>query len=413
MTSVSTPNPIFSTPNPIFSDHDLVKLATGQLIKKSLLRNSQLYSSLLDSYDNCGNHGSDQQRRQQQHHYQREEQLLMPVPDSISSDVIDDYIGFLDTERLVATIKKSLKACSLLDDQLYLKFCVKRLLSNFSKCKDVLDEISDVHLEDICMLIPKDLWPERFQNSDKLLSRWLHKYHYDVVKRQDERSSHGEDYIQFIVNDHVYTYSFLNSQRDPGSDYDYVHNSGIFVVCNVTTVQAAKYVHEKLSYICGDAWRVTYPRLGADLYHKKLPLPEEVTAGHQPTFIIRDLFWNYDNDARSDEIECSITAGYKFRITYRRWCKNDGKHRYYSVYDSGDSSEEGDERIYLGSDNEDNRQRHLGSDDDENNETTDDDHDDDINASSSSSTATRRPERGRGRGRGMGRGMGRGRGGYW
>ena len=177
-----------------------------------------------------------------------------------------------------------------------------------------------------------------------------------------------------------------------GYCHEFGHDGSIFVVCNVTKAQAARHVHEKLSYICSDAWHVTYPRLGADLYDKKPPLPEEVTAGHQPTFIIRDLLWSYSDNARSDEIKCSITAGYKFKITYHRWSNSDDEDRRRSVYDSSDSSDDGDGRIYLRSDSEDDEQRHLGSDVDE---TTDD-----TNASLSASAAVRRPERGRGRGRG-------------
>lgn len=299
-----------------------VLLETGQLVDRKLLLSSQLYSSLLDSYnDNSKDTGGNKDNSEDSNI------LRLPVSSSISSATMEDYINFIDPTRRAATIKANLKACSLLDDPTYLEFCVQRLLSNFKDCKDILvsGEITGPHLEDICLLIPKDLWPEQLQDDDKLLSRWINKnFSLDTYPGT---AVYMDVCVQFTVDNLIFTYVFI-PYMDDCWDNGRHHPNDMYIVSTVTMNRQAKDVYGclvtltssgKFNYCCLRSDCVTdgndqLELTGAVGYSNGTDLTtvntttvgESMVNSQNLPYQVRDLLWDFNKQTRVAELHCRV-----------------------------------------------------------------------------------------------------------
>ena len=288
--------------------NDYVRLETGQMVKKRLLTKSGLYSSMLASY------GGDQGLTLDNERMMTGEALQLPVPSSISDEVIDDYVNFIDKDKDVPHIKACLKACSLIDDPDYLEFCVKRFLSKYSKCKDVLNEINGPHLEDICLLMPKDLWPEYVHNSDALLAKWLYKYYYRYFWRTVNKGggvSYLETDVQFrIDNTHTYVYVLRSAS----------YGERLNIVTNV--LGDKQEIDKFISHIKWGDYGYSLS-LGQDCVTlENAEIEHQVSTSRSPTFIIRDITWNPDVSAKVEQVVCKTIDGYKFKQLHQYWYIN-------------------------------------------------------------------------------------------
>lgn len=206
------------------TDDSEVRLSSGQRTKRSLLSNSALYSSLLTSFQQLE---------------------VVPTPEGLQPSVLEDYLTFLDVERTIEQTKTCLKSCSLIDDPNYLEFCVRRFLLHYSRCKDMLHEIADVHCEDIYLLMPKDLWPQQLHHCDGMIDKWLHKHYYSkfppLIESSTESLTESSTQaatnnlsrnldISFLVDDQVYSYAFVSGRMS---------KSQLYVVVSVTPASIA------------------------------------------------------------------------------------------------------------------------------------------------------------------------------
>lgn len=280
------------------ANSDYVKLATGQLVLKSDLRGSALYASMLDSSDIVTELTS-----------QSDSEL--PVPEAISKGVMDDYLAYLSRDKRKHTadqVKANLRACSLIDDIGYLELCVKRFLLNYDACKDVLQELDQTWLEQVYLLIPKDMWPDRLQDDDKMLTKWLHKHFYSQtnfsskVKRMKAGKRHSYPYVSFAVNDLVYTYVFIQV----GS------SDNIKIVSNLTTEDEAKY-------ILGELENVNYGRSYKLIGHG-CSLSHDYEKPILPIITLRDIEIDPSSNTRICEMYCWLDKSYdKTRQRVKVW----------------------------------------------------------------------------------------------
>lgn len=272
---------------------NLVKLETGQIIDSDLLRMSDLFGSMLEAYGNNSEYIEE-----------------VPVPSAVSSSVLDDYLNFVDKERVYPVVMQSIREASLIGDQRYLKFCVTCLLANYSKCKSVLSDLSAEQLEDVLMLIPKDLWPETWQNDNKMLARWLNKYYYSKSEKPEA--------LHFTVDDYVYSYVFLKVSGDQNSLIRGRPND-IYVVSNVTDpVEAGKLSLRLGERDYNDEMKYNY--IGYDVIeaNRKAKILGEAGVG-QKAFIVRDFLWVYDYAKRYEEVWSEEILNTKFFIHADRY----------------------------------------------------------------------------------------------
>lgn len=185
------------------------------------------------------------------------------------------------------------------------------------------------------MLMPKDLWPEVYQNDDKLLARWLNKYYYNrapgLTGRRDEQ--------RFVVEDYIYSYVFLEFGRnyDYHNHYDREHNNDdnhvieesrsndIYVISNVTDKANTDRVIEKLYAIdrdcdyegtyCYDSDVKPYHYLGSDIREAKW----RNKASDQIAFPIRDFLWSYRSTKRYEEVWSEEIKNIKFFVRFERY----------------------------------------------------------------------------------------------
>ena len=297
-------------------------------LKKEKLKESGLYSAMLSSYDDGGSCYPVRPEN-------KIDQLLtlplsLPTPPTVPCEVMLDYLAVIGTSKQADHIKACLKACSLLDDRRYLEVCVSRLLTSFNSCKGVLDEIADHHLEDILLLLPKDLWPDRFQDSDKLLAKWLRKHYYNLS---------GDSYVQFTVDNRVYTYLFIHVTGD---------DDLIYVVSNVTKDRLDKKLYVESTY--DNEYKFLYDTLGADCVPRSKKIATLLSSSSsfyssssssssskgrgggeggkedsdEQVFNVRDMCWDRNKELRVSELHCKQVAGYKVKEVEQVWyCNSD------------------------------------------------------------------------------------------
>jgi len=299
------------------TSNEYVVLETGQIIKKELLLSSDLYSGLIDIMTNS--HDSTKQSKCNRSQYNRYDQgynhsnelVVIPVPENVDSETMQDYINFIDRDRIIPLVKSSLKACFLLGDINYTEFCVKRFLTYYSQCKHVLDEIGELDKEQLYLLMPKDLWPETLQQSNRMLTNWLHKYYFSIPNWKTVHEAGGTVYlsqnVQFLVDDHVFVYTIYHNESIADS---------INVVSNVMSPSKVNdYIED-----------ITHNIIGLyDLLDKRnYSVLDSTTQGSQlipkstsPIFIVNDISWHYRSNTLEYEIHCKITGRDKF-IMYKK-----------------------------------------------------------------------------------------------
>ena len=183
-------------------------------VKKSSLMNSNLYSSMLSSITTpLAKTPLSSLSAQEQQQQQLEQRL--PAPDCLDDEVILDYLNTVDEERRVKHISKTLKACSLLDDEDYLTYCTDRFLKFYDDCKHILAELNPILLEKVYLRMPKDLLPDDLQESNKFLTGWINKYHSSV---NDDCIDSPIFSVDKYTSDFVYHYS-LETQDKPCNKY--------------------------------------------------------------------------------------------------------------------------------------------------------------------------------------------------
>jgi hypothetical protein len=300
------------------ADNDYVSLTTGQTVRKALLAGSNLFWSMLEAFSSDSDWAfqshNDEQRKKGKQQMQRQRQkkkqneiVQIPIPAAISG-VMDDYVNFIDKDRLIPNIKAALKACSLIDDQNYLEFCVKRFLGNYSRCKDVLNGISEYHLEDIYLLMPKDLWPEQLQNSDRMLSRWLYKYYFSLPNWLTKHKSGGSSYlkksIQFMVDDLIYVYVVR------GTLY---YNSFDVVVSVLEPQHVEEFVYKQMNDHNYEFPKTHYVTL------KNNKVEQRVLESTSPAYILREITWSQDINQRVREVCYRLIDDYRFKQYKKDW----------------------------------------------------------------------------------------------
>jgi len=310
-----------------------IRLETGPLIKGSLLLGSGLYSSMLESTsistnmlehrslregkedkeDKEGKRSKENEREKEEKESKQMEEhevVQLPVPAGISDETMKDYINFVDAEGegVVNNIKEALKACSLLDDPKYLEFCVKRLLCHYDKCKDVLKDINSCYIEEIYLLMPKDLWPEHLQNCDKMLAKWLHKHYFGILNcnliSHEYNYEHGYKQveccstvnIQFPVNSYIYVYTIVT----------YGHNKTLMgIFCNVLNLeQAQNYIHD-IDSVNHKFCKLPFVNV------TNIDIRKQLLTSKSPMFTVEDIKWNCKIHARESLVCYNIKDGHK------------------------------------------------------------------------------------------------------
>jgi len=166
------------------SSDDYVIMGNNVRVKKQRLMKSGLYSALLSSV-NTNNETS------------------IPLPPNVSDAVSQDYLKFINSEQTVIEIMDCIKACSIIDDKEYLEHCVRRMLCYYSLCCHQLSGLNPYLLEQVYLLIPKDLWPEDLQNSDEMLAKLI------SAKYDPEENNEFCIDISYIVDDNTYRYELV------------------------------------------------------------------------------------------------------------------------------------------------------------------------------------------------------------
>lgn len=238
-----------------------------------------------------------------------------------------DHFSFIEQgERAYYhTIKLSLKASSLFDDISYTKFCIARFLLNYSHCKDVLDELGDLLLEELCLMIPKDLWPDRLQQTDKccqsnhsplLLRQWIECY-----SQADNNSSSTTTTHRWLVDNVAYVYDFIRPLQSPNkllisSTVISVNKSDgsvspVSPVNNITFWQTDEWHVARAVIIEADDPLLSYHNLGDDNFgYTDRDYTNDFVNGN---YAISDLEWDVGSRSLTKQIMFVISNSRKLK----------------------------------------------------------------------------------------------------
>jgi len=179
--------------------------------------------------------------------------ISLPLPDGIERGAAVSYLDYCvsrqhDYQHMLAC----LASCSLLDDTDYLQFCVKRFLRNYSDYKTILSQLNPVLLEQVYLLMPKDLLPEQLQASDTFMRNWISKQlaNYYFFGKDDSGDNYCMEYekeveVCFQVDDISYPYTFrkrTGSSIRSGSDSLVVYCKSLSVLEGNKNLHIRKFV---------------------------------------------------------------------------------------------------------------------------------------------------------------------------
>lgn len=198
-------------------DHDCYNTTVvvgNHHIKQRNLLQSNFFSSLLSSLpliDNDDDDGDDG----------NQVTMSIPLPTGIPGNILTDYLVFA-ARNDIDSIKASLKMSSLIDDPAYLQHCVSRLLLNYDSCKEVLAELNPYLLEQVQLLLPKDLLPDSFQDCEVDIKRWLWPHYLRLLADRRRKMK-----LVYYVNDYSYIYKLSLGREGEIFLYCEVNRAGI------------------------------------------------------------------------------------------------------------------------------------------------------------------------------------------
>jgi len=170
---------------------DVVSIVVGDdkyAIERIKLEHTILYGSMLETITSNNNNSSSQQinntNNSQDNNSNQDNNIILPVVECVSKEAIEDYIDFLQpsNNRNKRLLKECFKHCSIVGDEDYLLYNVKRLLSQYSSYKDILDDLNANQLRDIYLLFPLSLIPNELKENEVFFNSWLKSMQANINK---------------------------------------------------------------------------------------------------------------------------------------------------------------------------------------------------------------------------------------
>lgn len=181
------------------ADSDVyVNFPTGHRVKRSQLQKSQFFDSILACCQQTTN---------------------LPLPEGLEREAAISYLDYCVAQQSdYQNMLTCLISCSLLDDDGYLQYCVKRFLLNYSNYKPMLSQLHPLLLEQVYLLMPKDLLPAELQASDIFIYKWLNQHflldcesftavNNDGNNNNNNSNNNRKQTIHLQVDDCIYSYS--------------------------------------------------------------------------------------------------------------------------------------------------------------------------------------------------------------